>query len=172
MQPKPMAETSGPFFPSGRCRIFFSPSKNQEIPSWMKVSRFQILSRLQNRILRYNKMVFRAKYGVTAQEFANGSIGAGERAQEINMLRYIFAIALILAASAGSGAIFLLALIHQFALVEIAASLVTAMQVYFLSSAIADMIERAKQPSRQRNSLAILFAIFLVALYSFTRYFR
>ncbi|HKD49661.1 MAG TPA: hypothetical protein VKB90_02635 [Candidatus Acidoferrum sp.] len=88
------------------------------------------------------------------------------------MLRYIFAIALGLAASAACGAIFLFALIHQFALVEIAASLITALQVYFLSSAIADMIEKAKRPSRQRTSLAILLAIFLVAFYSFTRYFR
>jgi len=127
---------------------------------------------LQNRILRYNKMVFRAKYGVTAHEFANGSIGRGGKAHETNMLRYIFAIALGLAASAACGAIFLFALIHQFALVEIAASLITALQVYFLSSAIADMIEKAKRPSRQRTSLAILLAIFLVAFYSFTRYFR
>ena len=88
------------------------------------------------------------------------------------MLRYIFAIALSLAASVACGAIFLFSLIHQFALVEVAASLVTALQVYFLSSAIADMIEKAKRPSRRRNSLAILFAVFLVAFYSFTRYFR
>lgn len=88
------------------------------------------------------------------------------------MLRYIFAIALSLAASVASGIIFLFALIHQFALVEIAASLATALQVYFLSSAIADMIEKAKRPSHRRNSLAILFAVFLVAFYSFTLYFR
>jgi len=88
------------------------------------------------------------------------------------MLRYIFAITLSLAASVASGALFVLALIHQFALVEIAASLVTALEVYFLSSSIADMIERAKQSSRRRNSLAILFAVLLVAFYSFTRYFR
>ena len=92
--------------------------------------------------------------------------------QETNRFRYILAIALGLAASAASGAIFLLSLIDKFALVEVAASLVTALQVYFLSSAIADLLERAKRSSRRRNSLAILLAVFLVAFYSFTRYFR
>ena len=92
--------------------------------------------------------------------------------QETNRFRYILAIAMGLAASAASGAIFLLSLIHQFALVEVAASLVSALQVYFLSSAIADLLEKAKRSSRRRNSLAILFTVFLVAFYSFTRYFR
>lgn len=92
--------------------------------------------------------------------------------QETNRFRYILAIVLGLAASAASGAIFLLSLIQQFALVEVAASLVTALQVYFLSSAIADLLEKPKRSRRRRNSLAILFTVFLVAFYSFTRYFR
>lgn len=92
--------------------------------------------------------------------------------QETNRFRYILAIALGLAASAASGAIFLLSLIHQFALVEVAASLVTALQVYFLSSAIADLLEKAKQQGRRRSSLVVLFTVFLIAFYSFTRYFR
>ena len=87
-------------------------------------------------------------------------------------MRYIFAIALSLAASVTSGAIFLFSLIHQFALVEVAASLVTTLQVFFLSSAIADLLEKVKRPSRRRQSLVVLFTLFLVALYSFTRYFR
>lgn len=88
------------------------------------------------------------------------------------MSRYIFAIALSLAASVASGAIFLLALIHQFALVEVAATLVTALQVYFLGSSIADLVEKAKPPASRRTSLVVLFTVFLVAFYSFTRYFR
>lgn len=92
--------------------------------------------------------------------------------QPTNSFRYILAIALGLAASATSGAIFLLSLIHQFALVEVAASLLTALQVYFLSSAIADLLERPKRRSFRRNSLAVLLAVFLVAFYSFARYFR
>lgn len=91
---------------------------------------------------------------------------------ETNRFRSILVIALGLAASLTSGAIFLLSLIQQFALVEIAASLITALQVYFLSSAIADLSEKAKRPSHRRNSLAILFTVLLVAFYSFTRYFR
>ncbi|HKE34055.1 MAG TPA: hypothetical protein VKB66_02585 [Candidatus Acidoferrum sp.] len=88
------------------------------------------------------------------------------------MFRYILAIALNLAASVTSGAIFLLSLIHQFALVEIAASLVTALQVFFLSSAIADLLEKAKRPGQRKNSLVVLLTVFLVAFYSFTRYSR
>jgi hypothetical protein len=89
--------------------------------------------------------------------------------QETNS-RFIFAIALSLAASVTSGAIFLLSLIHQFALVEVAATLVMAVQVFFLSSAIADLLEKAKRPSPRRISLAVLFTVFLVAFYFFTRY--
>lgn len=92
--------------------------------------------------------------------------------QETNMSRYILGIVLSLAASATSGAIFVFSLLRQFALVEVAASLVTAMQVYFLSSAIADLLERAKRPNHRRNSLVVLFAVFLVAFYSFTLYSR
>lgn len=101
-----------------------------------------------------------------------GASHAGERVQETNMPRYIFTIALSLAASVASGAIFLFSLLHQFALVEVAASLVTALQVFFLSSAIADLLEKSKRPSQRRNSLVVLFTVFLVAFYSFTRYFR
>jgi uncharacterized membrane protein len=92
--------------------------------------------------------------------------------QEGNKLHSIFAIILSLAASVTSGAIFLSSLIHQFASVEIAASLVTAVQVFFLSSAIADLLEKAKRQSRRRISLVVLFTVFLVAFYFFTRYFR
>lgn len=88
------------------------------------------------------------------------------------MFRHISAIALSLAASVTSGTVFLFSLIHQFALVEVAASVVTALQVFFLSSAIADWLEKAKRPSHRRNSLAVLFAVLLVAFYSFTRYLR
>jgi hypothetical protein len=88
------------------------------------------------------------------------------------MRRYIFAIALSLAACATSGAIFVFSLIHQFAMVEVAASLVTALQIYFLGSAIADLLERAKRPGRRRISLVVLLTVFLLTFYSFTQYFR
>ena len=88
------------------------------------------------------------------------------------MVRYILAIALSLAASVACGAIFVFSLIQQIALVEMAASLVTALQVYFLSSAIVDLFEKAKRPSRLRTSLVVSFTVVLVAFYSFMRYFR
>lgn len=138
----------------------------------MKILQLRILSRLRNRFLRYNEMAFRSGCRVTAQEFQKRAFRAGERVQKINMRRYIFTIALRLAASVASGAIFLFALIQQFALVEVAASLVTTLQVLFLGSAIADLLEKPKGPGRRRNSLVVLFTVFLVAFYSFTRYFR
>ena len=88
------------------------------------------------------------------------------------MNRPIFSIVLRLAAAVTSGAVFLDSLLRQFALVEVAASLVTALQVFFLSSAIADLLEKKKKASRSRNSWVIVFTVFLVAFYSFTRYFR
>ena len=53
------------------------------------------------------------------------------------MGRHIFSIMLSLVAAITSGAIFLVSLFHQFAIVEIAASLLTGLQVFSLGSAIA-----------------------------------
>jgi hypothetical protein len=138
----------------------------------MTIPRLRILSPLQNCILRYNKMALQATCRAAAQDSATREHRRRRKAQKTNMFRYISSIALSLAASVASGAIFLLSLIHQFALVEIAASLVTALQVFFLSSAIADLLEKAKRPSHQRTSLVVLFTVLLVAFYSFTRHFR
>lgn len=88
------------------------------------------------------------------------------------MRRNIFAIALSLIAAAASGAIFLDSLLRQLALVEIAASLGTALQVFFLSSSIADLLEKNEKARRSRNSWVVVFAVSLIAFYSFTRYFR
>lgn len=76
------------------------------------------------------------------------------------------------AATAVSGAIFVVALFHEFALVEVAASLLTGLQVFFFSAAIADLLEKKKEPNRLRNSAVVLATIFLIAFYSFTRYLR
>jgi len=88
------------------------------------------------------------------------------------MNRPIFSILLSLAATVTSGAIFLDSLLRQFALVEVAASFLTALQVFFLTSAIADKLEKQKKTSRSRNSWVVAFAVLLIAFYSFTRYFR
>ena len=84
--------------------------------------------------------------------------------------RHILTILMSSMATAVTGAIFVVALIHEFALVEVAASLLTGLQVFFLSGAIADLLEKKKGPSRLRNSAVVLAAVFLIAFYSFTRY--
>lgn len=86
------------------------------------------------------------------------------------MKRHVFTVLMSFAAGVISGAIFVVALFHQFALVEVTASLITGLQVFFLSSAIADLLEKKKEPSRLRNSATILVTVFLVAFYSVTRY--
>lgn len=67
-----------------------------------------------------------------------------------------------------SGAVFLLALNRQFAVVEVAASLAIGVQVYFLSSSIGDLLESKSEPNRLRcvASLSIvagLLVYFFVA---------
>jgi len=94
------------------------------------------------------------------------------RRQPAAKRRYIPAILMTLVAVIVSGAIFVISLFHEFALVEVAASLFTGLQVFFLSSAIADFLEQRREPSRTRNSAVVLVTIFLIAFYSFTRYMR
>ena len=94
------------------------------------------------------------------------------RRQATAKKRHIPAILMTLVAVIITGAIFVNALFHEFALVEVAASLLTGLQVFFLSSAIADFLEQRKEPNRTRNSAVVLVTIFLVAFYSFTRYLR
>lgn len=88
----------------------------------------------------------------------------------MTMKRHVFTVLMSFLAAGISGAIFVVALFHQFALVEVTASLSTGLQVFFLSSAIGDLLERKKEPSRVRNSAAVLVTVFLVAFYSVTRY--
>jgi hypothetical protein len=86
------------------------------------------------------------------------------------MRRHIFTVLMSLVAAVISGAVFVVALFHQFALVEVTASLITGLQVFFLSSAIGDLLEQKKEPNRLRNSATVLVTVFLVAFYSVTRY--
>lgn len=138
----------------------------------MKISKLRILS--HRKIASSATIKWYSGPGVASlrKNFAKWSEARRQKVQETNMFRYFVGIALCLVASVASGAIFLFSLLHQFALVEVAASLVTALQVFFLSSAIADLLEKSKRPSQRRNSLVLLFTVFLVAFYSFTRYFR
>lgn len=84
------------------------------------------------------------------------------------MRRHTLSILVSLAAAVISGAIFLVALFRQLALVEVAASVLTGLQVFFLAAAIGDALEKRKEPSRARLSAVVLFAIFLVVFYSAT----
>jgi len=88
------------------------------------------------------------------------------------MKRHAVSVVMSLAAALISGTVFLLALFDQYALVEMAASIITALQVFFLSSAIGDLLEKKKETNRTRNSAAVLVTIFLVAFYSFRKYFH
>jgi len=88
------------------------------------------------------------------------------------MRRHKLSVLMSFAAAVVSATIFLVALFEQFALVEVAASIITAVQVFFLSSAIGDLLEKRKETNRTRNSAVVLLTIFLAAFYSFRKYFH
>ena len=77
---------------------------------------------------------------------------------------------MVLLSAITCGATFLLALYRQFALVEVAASLATGVQVYFLSSSIGDLLEDKEEPSRRRLAGAVAIAGALVVYSLVKRY--
>ncbi|HTF26168.1 MAG TPA: hypothetical protein VK937_20015 [Candidatus Limnocylindria bacterium] len=88
------------------------------------------------------------------------------------MKRHVLTVLMSFAAAMISGAVFVVALFHQFALVEVAASILTGLQVFFLSSAIGDLLDEKKESNRARNSAVVLMTVFLVGFYSVTWYFH
>jgi hypothetical protein len=88
------------------------------------------------------------------------------------MKRHVVTVLMSVAAAVISGAIFVVALFHQYALVEVAASILTGLQVFFLSAAIGDLLDEKTELNRARNSAVVLVTVFLVVFYSFTRYFH
>ena len=88
------------------------------------------------------------------------------------MKRHVVTVLMSVAAAVISGAIFVVALFHQYALVEVAASILTGLQVFFLSAAIGDLLDEKTELNRARNSAVVLVTVFLAAFYSFTRYFH
>jgi hypothetical protein len=88
------------------------------------------------------------------------------------MKRHVLTVLMSFVAAVISGAVFVVALFRQYALVEVAASILTGLQVFFLSSAIGDLLDEKKEPHRARNSAVVLVMVFLAAFYSFTRYFH
>jgi hypothetical protein len=88
------------------------------------------------------------------------------------MKRHVLTVLMSFAAAMISGAVFVVALFHQFALVEVAASILTGLQVFFLSSAIGDLLDEKKESNLARNSAVVLMTVFLVGFYSVTWYFH
>jgi len=70
------------------------------------------------------------------------------------------------------GATFLFALFRQFALVEVAASIATGVEVYFLSSSIGDLLEDRPVPNHLKLFGAITLAAAIVAYFVLSRYFH
>jgi len=67
------------------------------------------------------------------------------------------------------GATFLFALFRQFALVEVAASLATGAEVFFLSSSIGDLLEDKQGPNAKRLAMALCLAAALVVSFLVAR---
>jgi hypothetical protein len=63
------------------------------------------------------------------------------------------------------GATFLLALFRQFGLVEVAASLATGLEVFFLSASIGDLLEDRPGPNRTRLISALCVAAAIAAYF-------
>ena len=82
-------------------------------------------------------------------------------------LRAILATAL---AAIICGATFLFALFRQFALIEVAASLATGAEVFFLSSSIGDLLEDKPEPNRKRLAMALCLAAALVVSFLVVRF--
>src|SRR5215831_12992335 len=67
------------------------------------------------------------------------------------------------------GATFLAALFRQFGLVEVAASLGTGAEVFFLSSSIGDLLEDKQGPNAKRLAMALCLAAALVVSFLVAR---
>ena len=86
------------------------------------------------------------------------------------MKSHISMILMAFLCAVGSGAIFLLALHRQFAMVEVAASLATGAQVYFLSSSIGDYLESKSAPSRLRFAASLTLLAALLVYFFVTKW--
>ena len=81
------------------------------------------------------------------------------------MKSLIGTIALIFLCAITCGATFLFALYRQLALVEVAASMATMVEVYMLSSSIGDLIEKKMSINIVRVTIAIVLAVLILAYY-------
>lgn len=81
----------------------------------------------------------------------------------------VLVVAIIFSAIA-CGATFLLALYRQLALVEVAASLITGIELYLLSSSIGDWIEKKPQANTKRFLIATTLALGVVLSFVIVRF--
>lgn len=86
------------------------------------------------------------------------------------MRAHLVVIVVTALAAIACGATFLLALFRQFGLVEVAASLASGVEVFFLSSSIGDLLEDAKKPNRRRFVAALSLAGAVVAYFLIMRF--
>jgi MFS family permease len=89
---------------------------------------------------------------------------AGEK-----MKRHAVLVVAVLLSAIACGITFLLALFRQFALIEVAASIVTAVELYLLSSSIGDWIEEKPQPNKRRLLIATSLASAVVLSFVIAR---
>jgi hypothetical protein len=87
-------------------------------------------------------------------------------ASGMRIRRHIREILMSAAASVVSGAVFIVALIHQFALVEVAASLLTWLQIFFLTSTIGDALEDNEKRNQPRDVAVVALTMALVAFFA------
>ena len=71
---------------------------------------------------------------------------------------YLWTVIAALCSAITCGITFLFALYRQLALVEVAASIVTGVELYFLSSSIGEWIEKRREPSRSKMWIALSLA--------------
>lgn len=85
------------------------------------------------------------------------------------MKSHVLTVLAVVLSALTCGATFLFALYRQLALVEVAASLVTGLELYFLSSSIGDWIEEKQRPSQSRVWIAVGLAAAVVCYFLIAR---
>jgi hypothetical protein len=88
------------------------------------------------------------------------------------MKRNLRVVLAALVSALACGATFLFALFRQFALVEVAASIATGLEVYFLSSSIGDLLEDRPEPNHLKMVAAIALAIAIITYFWISKYFH
>lgn len=86
------------------------------------------------------------------------------------MKRHLRLVIAALLSAITCGATFLFALYRQFAMVEVAASLATGVELYFLSSSIGDLLEDQREPSGLKLLGSVALAAAVVAYFIISKY--